>query len=255
MGSYSLMCFTIKRSRCVAFDTPTTTKSSLPQNPPCVRNQAHSNGKGIDGFDFVDDDDLLDQPADTENYSCRTHANMYLEHLPSKGKCFEPDNNSSDYTMLLHVHILRAKEKNCPAATRGWIPPRLHYGPSVFKINMTCSCSSTLFWSFVILLSRRLSSSFRKLVGYPAKLINMNISFKREDVSGITISEVKDHATSLVLGRGSLDDVSNITFVMNSKSTISDTNEVGVNVEVTNTNVLDIGSHTPLFAVLGHTLS
>ncbi|GKC78513.1 hypothetical protein Tco_1129287 [Tanacetum coccineum] len=85
-----------QRSRRMAFDTPTTTKSSLPQKRPCVRNQAPSNGKGIADFDFIDGDDRLDQHADTENDSCRAHANMYLEHLPSKGKCFEPDNTSSD---------------------------------------------------------------------------------------------------------------------------------------------------------------
>ncbi|GKA33022.1 hypothetical protein Tco_0719389 [Tanacetum coccineum] len=56
------------------------------------------NGKVMAGFDFIDGDNRLDQPADIENDSCRAHANMYLEHLPSKGKCIaiEPESTSSN---------------------------------------------------------------------------------------------------------------------------------------------------------------
>nr|GEZ65892.1 hypothetical protein [Tanacetum cinerariifolium] len=73
---------------------------------------------------------------------------MYLEHLSSKGKCFEPYNTTSD------LHDATA---------------RTHSTGQVFvTVNM---------------------KTIRKLVGNPTELVNRNISFKREDVSGMTISE------------------------------------------------------------------
>ncbi|GKB81188.1 hypothetical protein Tco_0948083 [Tanacetum coccineum] len=69
---------TRKRSRDSILDTCTSTECSSLQMRPCVETrsslesththssmqEAPSNGKGIVGFDFVDGDDRLDQPAD-----------------------------------------------------------------------------------------------------------------------------------------------------------------------------------------------
>ncbi|GJX80719.1 hypothetical protein Tco_0328868 [Tanacetum coccineum] len=69
-----------KRRRHSILDTCTSTECSSLQRRPCVETQsslentithssvqeAPSNGKGIAGFDFVDGDDRLDQPADID---------------------------------------------------------------------------------------------------------------------------------------------------------------------------------------------
>nr|GEV95578.1 hypothetical protein [Tanacetum cinerariifolium] len=87
------------------------------------------------------------------------YGNVIVVDLHFAGKCFEPDNTTSD----LH-----------DATTR-----TLSTGQVFVTVNMR---------------------TIRKLVGNPAELVNRNIGFKREDVSGMTISELKDHTTSLVPG-------------------------------------------------------